>query len=123
MSDFFKESDCDVPREVVKIDGRFEFSKPLISLAKANRMFSEWLAKGKVVYGHKTSDTGLFQFYEQPATKDTHRALLVNSEELELDSAESLLKEAIANWENEWLAKPDRKWYDRARKLLERGGK
>lgn len=98
MTPFFSESDYDSEKD----------HEPRISLRKANRLIQE---RAKVVTGIGAS-WSLDKHYN-----DTHQALLICVEEIEKDSAESLLREMIEHCEKfqrlEFLT-----WVDRAKRLL-----
>lgn len=103
---FFTEADCDP-----------QCYKPYISLAKANQLYDEWLSKAKVVTAVIEKDKDIF-WSDISADNDTHRALLINIEPLEKDSAESLLKE-FADFFNKVESNSKlEKLLDRAKRLL-----
>lgn len=119
MKPFFTDADCDMKERLNSyetIEG--------ISLDKVNAKFDEWLSKGKVVYG--MYDGGDFEFRNfQCKNSDTHQALLINIQPIEPpDNAESLLKELIESREaNLGFHFIESTFFDRAKRLLERGEK
>lgn len=120
MTPFFKPSDC---------DGMTFLGESTISLAKANRLHAEWLAKGRVVYGQADAGDrdGFWGFSEKQHGDDTHRALLINIEPLEVDSERKVLEDLV-EWHkgvedvvySGWGAPSLSPLIDRARKLLEK---
>jgi hypothetical protein len=111
----FKDSDAE--GDITCFDGLGSLPYKAITIESANRILSERATK---VTGH--NDQGNSSWWtgaDEVLCKHTHTALLIGVEPIVKESEErQLLREAVTNWENEWLAKPDRKWYDRARKLL-----
>lgn len=113
---FFTEADCDMRDCAAHVMNTPPTS---ISLAKANRLLEE---RGKVVYGHvKDGVPNYWGPHENNTFEDTHAALLICVEEIEKDTAESILK-AFANWGTD---KPGplslNDIQDRARKLIKQG--
>lgn len=118
MKPFFSESDCDTWAK----DG------PRISLAKANRLIQE---RAKVVFGRVDGNHGFFdkiRYHFAVAAGSTidggstHQALLICVEEIEKDSAESLLRDYLIQYEQ--FLKCGKSisvapWVTRAKRLLE----
>ena len=85
----------------------------------------EFLSRGKVVTGiqdHGRSDMPWI-FTSVGDGSDSHSALLVGITEIKKDSAESLIKDLARFAESEATIKEWQTLIDRARKLIERGGK
>lgn len=123
MKPFFTEADSDMKE-------RFNGYETIegISLTKANAKFDEWLSKGKVVFGTSPNGANTTQWFTEKQIDKihgldwaNHTALLVNIEPIEQDSAAKILRDLIEAAES--LRQPNPSLSDRARKLLERGGK
>ncbi len=133
MTNLFSEADCDVQSFCLRRQQNIgQADCDCISIAKANRIFEEWLKRGTVVYGmieqrYGKSDWICFSHNPVPTKGDTHKAILVNIEPLEVDSAEKVLADFV-DYYIKPVAYSDRKdltfdaIFERARKLLEKKG-
>lgn len=90
---FFTETDVDY----YKPDTQGGFATPYISMDKANALLIE---RGVVVYGHtQMSIPAYWGPHEDNRFDDSHRALVINIEEIEKkDSAETVLRELIGSY-------------------------
>lgn len=115
MKPLFTEADCDISHFLESSQ------RASMSVAKANCLFQGWLAKGTVVYG-SLNEAGATWFGETLIrSSDTHKALLINIEPIEVpDSAEKLLTELASHQSLNFQS-----WSDfmvRARKLTQNKG-
>lgn len=117
--EFFKESDADLDVKNVSAEFlRTALPTKYISPDKANRLIKE---RGKVVYGRGREEHA---WTDEQANFDKVKALLINIEPIETDSAEKILKDFKEKCDklefqpNSFTRLDLSDLYNRARKLL-----
>jgi hypothetical protein len=118
---FFTEADCDMWQNTT--ENKFSYQVKGISLARANELIEE---RGVVVYAHSEIEQRKLDCYDWKPYANflgaQRKALLINIQPIVKDSAESLLKELVAQVENYTsISENMRKLVDRARALLGKG--
>lgn len=123
MTDFFKESDCDVrtqsPFEPNEFGGGCILLNKSISLSRANALLRE---RSTAVYGHYDGKTfwandPKLGLRSGMTTPDTHTALLISITPPEVDSAEKIVADLVKWYSEPATNPPIDKWVERARKL------
>lgn len=122
---FFTEADCDLGQQYFTFNGASRIGAGL-SLKKANHLFDEWLAKGKVVWCSLDviKGTPLAEvWYGDNPRSHTHIAILVNIQPIEQDSAEKVLKDWCDKYQEHTIPNSEviysmRSIFDRAKALL-----
>lgn len=114
MKPLFTEADCDLSHFLESSQ------RASMSVAKANRLFQEWLAKGTVFYGMELQHKDCWGPYVRK--NDTHKALLINIEPIEVpDSADKIVSDIA-----KYLTHPHNAFLsdilERARKLTQNKG-
>lgn len=121
MSDgFFKPEDCNITsyQKFVSMHPQSKVTADCITLDKANRLLRE---KGTVVTGGCAYDDNYY-WTNKRADVDTHTALLINIQPIEVaDTAEKIAND-LANYKfDHEVGHRFREFVERARKLLSKG--